>query len=261
MGSEVKKIARITNSFSSLTLKNWLVHTMTKIFYKKLDLIITPAKYLEKELQEYFNIDSKVKTIYNFLDINSIENFKDNTPRKKRVIHIAQLVEQKAQHYLLKSFAKIKEQLNDVELIIIGKGELEDELKALAKELNIEDAVRFLGWSDNPFYWLQNSDVFVLTSLWEGMPNVVIESMACKCPVISFDCPSGPNEIINKPNENGILIEVGNIEELTQNIVKVLNDDEYRSLLSQNAYQRSLDFDIEKIYNQFKIKIEKMLNE
>ncbi|QOG12080.1 glycosyltransferase [Arcobacter sp. FWKO B] len=251
MGQDVKKIARITNSFSSLTIKNWLVYLLTKLFYRKLDMIITPARYLENELQDFFGIDAKVNTIYNFLDIQKIEIYKKEKRDKKRIIHIGQLVEQKAQHYLLESFAKVKEQVEDVELLIIGKGEREEELKALTKQLKIENDVKFLGWQDNPFYWLQNSDVFVLTSLWEGMPNVVIESMACKCPVISFDCPSGPNEIINKPNENGILVEVGDVDKLTKDIVKVLSDDEYRQELSENAYLRALDFDIGKISKKY----------
>ncbi len=251
MGKDVKKIARITNSFSSLTLKNWLVYLLTKLFYKRLDQIITPAKYLENELQYFFGIDAKVNTIYNFLDIEKIDTHKKEKRNKKRIIHIGQLVEQKAQHYLLESFSKVKEQIEEVELIIIGKGEREDELKSLAKQLKIANDVKFLGWQDNPFYWLQNSDVFVLTSLWEGMPNVVIESMACKCPVISFDCPSGPNEIINKPNENGILVEVGDVKQLTEDIVKVLKYDEYREWLSKNSYLRALDFDISKISKKY----------
>ena len=250
MGEDVKKIARITNSFSSLSIKNWLVYFLTKLFYKKLDLIVTPAKYLEIELQEYFGIDTKIRTIYNFIDIKSINNYREKRD-KKRVIHIGQLVKQKAQHYLIESFARVKEEIEDVELVIIGKGEREKELKELVKSLNLERDVRFLGWQDNPFYWLQNSDVFVLTSLWEGMPNVLIEAMACKCPVISFDCPSGPNEIIDKPGENGILVEVGDVDKLTKEIVKVLRDDKYREYLSENAYKRAKDFDIEKIKNEY----------
>ena len=91
------------NSFSSLTLKNWLVYLL---FYKRLDQIITPAKYLENELQSFFGINTKVNTIYNFLDIEKIEIYE----KEKRIIHIGQLVEQKAQHYLLESFSKVKEQ-------------------------------------------------------------------------------------------------------------------------------------------------------
>lgn len=134
-----------------------------------------------------------------------------------------------------------------MELIIIGKGEREEELKSLVKELKIENDVKFLGWQDNPFYWLQNSDVFVLTSLWEGMPNVVNGMQ------LSFDCPSGPNEIISKPNENGILIKVGDVNQLT---VRVLKDDTYREELSKNA----MDFEQVKIYSKFKEKIEKCVN-
>jgi len=265
MGSNVKKIARVTNSFSSLTWRDWLIGILTKIFYKRLDLIITPSKYLEFELEKYFGINSNIKTIYNFLDIKAITDEREKNRKIKRIVHIGQLVEQKAQHYLIEAINKLRMDngkwriKGDFELVIIGKGEREKELKELVKKYKLEDKIRFLGWQDNPFYWLQNSDVFVLTSRWEGMPNVLIEAMACKCPVISFDCPSGPNEIIDKPGENGVLLEVGDVEGLSESIANVLNDEEYGEKLSKNAYKRALDFDVEKIYLGFKEKIEKVL--
>ncbi len=237
----------------------WFIKLSMKYMYNKADKILTNSNGNKIDLIEHIGVKKEIDVIYN--PVTKVDFIEPENRDKKRIINIGRLDKQKAQHYLLQSFKEVIKQIKDVELIIIGKGELEEDLKALTKELNIENSVKFLGWSDNPFYWLQNSDVFVLTSLWEGMPNVVIESMACKCPVISFDCPSGPNEIINKPGENGILVKVGDVKELTNNIVKVLNDDKYREYLSQNAYKRALDFDIEKIYNQFKIKIEEMINE
>ncbi|WP_200415640.1 glycosyltransferase [Arcobacter sp. FWKO B] len=259
--SKSKVIINIRNSESLFLEKaqfGSLIKLSMKYMYNKADLILTNSNGNKRDLIDHIYVRKNIEVVYNPVSI--VNNLEKDEREKKRIINIGRLDKQKAQHYLLESFAKVKEQVEDVELLIIGKGEREEELKALTKQLKIENDVKFLGWQDNPFYWLQNSDVFVLTSLWEGMPNVVIESMACKCPVISFDCPSGPNEIINKPNENGILVEVGDVDKLTKDIVKVLSDDEYRQELSKSAYIRALDFEQSKIYSKFREKIEECLN-
>ena len=255
-----KVIVNVRNSESVFLEKaqfGKIIKLSMKFMYDKADLILTNSNGSKIDLIKNIGIKNNIEVIYN--PVTKVKFLDKEKRDKKRIINIGRLDRQKAQHYLIESFARVKEEIEDVELVIIGKGEREKELKELVKSLNLERDVRFLGWQDNPFYWLQNSDVFVLTSLWEGMPNVLIEAMACKCPVISFDCPSGPNEIIDKPGENGILVEVGDVDKLTKEIVKVLRDDKYREYLSENAYKRAKDFDIEKIYNKFKEKIEKVL--
>jgi N-acetylgalactosamine-N,N'-diacetylbacillosaminyl-diphospho-undecaprenol 4-alpha-N-acetylgalactosaminyltransferase len=247
-----KIIINIRNSESVFLEKakfGWLIKLSMKYMYGKADLILTNSNGNKIDLIENIGVKKKIEVIYN--PVSKITFNKKEKRDKKRIINIGRLDKQKAQHYLIESFARVREEIENVELIIIGKGEREKELKELVKKLNLEKDIKFLGWQDNPFYWLQNSDVFVLTSLWEGMPNVLIEAMACKCPVISFDCPSGPNEIIDKPGENGILVEVGDIERLTKEIVRVLRDDEYREYLSKNAYERAKDFDVEKIKEEY----------
>ncbi len=259
--TDSKIIINIRNSESLFLEKaqfGSLIKLSMQYMYNKADIILTNSNGNKVDLIEHIGVSKNIDVIYNPVSIVNKVEIEDRD--KKRIITIGRFDKQKAQHYLLQSFSKVKEQIEEVELIIIGKGEREEELKSLVKELKIENDVKFLGWQDNPFYWLQNSDVFVLTSLWEGMPNVVIESMACNCPVISFDCPSGPNEIINKPNENGILVEIGDVKQLTEEIVKVLKDDEYREELSKNAKIRAMDFEQVKIYSKFKEKIEKCVN-
>ena len=123
------------------------------------------------------------------------------------VINVARLEEQKGQEYLIRSFVRIKKEIPLTKLVILGEGHLEHKLRDLAKGLGLEQDVVFLGWQKNPFKFLAYSKVFVLSSLWEGFPNTLLEAMALGLPVISTDCPSGPNEII-KHGENGFLIRL-----------------------------------------------------
>lgn len=256
MPKKIKKIARVTNSFSSLNDGFNLVRILTRYFYNKLNVIIVPAEYLKTELDVQFNLTERINTIHNFIDIKEIHEDKGLEPLSeegfKRIIHIGQLVEQKDQKLLLRAFKEIKEKYSNVELVIIGKGILERELKKYAEELGLNKNVLFLGWQNDPYKWLKSSDIFMLTSKWEGMPNVLIESMACGCPVVSFDCPSGPSEIITKPGENGVLIPSGDLEKLVNETIRLLSDDSYRDIIAKNALIRSSDFDIKNIRGQYK---------
>ena len=256
MPKRFKKIARVTNSFSSLNDGFNLVRVLTSYFYKKLDSIIVPADFLRVEMNDYFNITDRIYTVYNFIDIDEIfDNSRIESQHYrsiKRIVHIGQLVEQKNQKLLLTAFKEIKEIYSNVELVIIGKGILERELKKITEELGLSNSVQFLGWQNDPYKWLKSSDIFMLTSKWEGMPNVLIESMACGCPVISFDCPSGPNEIITKSGENGILIPSGDVEKLVNETIRLLSDDSYREVIAKNALIRANDFDIKNIRGQYK---------
>lgn len=256
MPKRIKKIARVTNSFSSLSDGFNLVRVLTSYFYKKLDSIIVPSDYLRLEMSYYFNLIDKIHTVYNFIDIKEIsESFKIESKKDrsiKRIIHIGQLVEQKNQKLLLRAFKEIKDKCFNVELVIIGKGILERELKEYAEELGLNKSVLFLGWQNDPYKWLKSSDIFMLTSKWEGMPNVLIESMACGCPVVSFDCPSGPSEIITKSGENGVLIPSGDVEKLVNETIRLLSDNSYREVIAKNALIRANDFDIKNIRGQYK---------
>src|SRR5699024_12851263 len=98
---------------------------------------------------------------------------------------MSRLIELKDQKTLIKAFANLNRK--DTKLVIIGEGPKKLELQQLAKSLNILNQVHFLGWVDNPFPILRRSDVFVLTSKFEGFGNVLVEAMICETPVISSD--------------------------------------------------------------------------
>lgn len=170
---------------------------------KRADKEIALSKMVEYDLVENFKIPShKVLTIYNPCDVQRIGKlaqqpcpytFDDDT---FYVVSAGRFVKQKGQWRLLKAFSEFHKEVPKSRLILLGDGELKEDLVRLSKELSIEEYVDFVGFVDNPYCYMSKSSCFVLSSLFEGLGNVIIEAMACQIPVISFDCLAGPRELI-----------------------------------------------------------------
>jgi len=177
---------------------------------------------------------------------------------KKVVINIGRLTEQKNQSLLLKSFANID---IDSNLIIMGNGELKESLVNEAENLQIDHKVFFLNFQQNPFKFLFRSDLFVLSSDWEGFGNVIVEAMQCKLPVVSINCPSGPSEIINPGKlknssklvygNYGALVPIGEQEYLSIAIKKFLVDTKLNLKYRKLSFDRAKDFDVRNVSKIF----------
>ena len=125
------------------------------------------------------------------------------------------------------------------QLAILGAGELEDELKELSSSLEIGEYVHFLGWQANPFKYISKATAFVSPSLTEGFGLAVLEAMSCGAPVIATDCPGGQGEIVG---EFGVLVRVGDEQELVKAMVEVLSDSLLRDRLKTAGFRRARDF-------------------
>ena len=139
---------------------------------------------------------------------------------------------------------------NNIHLVFLGDGELKKMLQNLAKERKIEDKVHFIGHKDNPFTYLKKARFFVLSSLNEGLPNVILESLACETPVIAFDCSSGPKEMIQH-KENGLLVENQNVEKLAEAMNLFIEDENLYRYCKQNALQSVQLFSVSAIGKQW----------
>ena len=123
------------------------------------------------------------------------------------VLSVGRLNAQKDFPTLLRAFAQVRRGQN-VRLLILGEGEERGRLEALARELDLGDDVSFPGFVDNPFAYMRRASLYVLSSRFEGLPTVLVEALACGCPVVSTDCPSGPSEILDG-GRYGPLVPVG----------------------------------------------------
>jgi N-acetylgalactosamine-N,N'-diacetylbacillosaminyl-diphospho-undecaprenol 4-alpha-N-acetylgalactosaminyltransferase len=123
-------------------------------------------------------------------------------------------------------------------------------LKALAKQKKIENKVHFLGFQNNPYKYLKKAKFFVLSSLNEGLPNVISEALACGTPVVSFDCLSGPSEMI-LDKQNGLLVENQNVQKLTEAMNLFFEDEKLYTFCKENAFQSSSPFSIDNIGQQW----------
>lgn len=139
------------------------------------------------------------------------------------VIAVGRLARQKDYPTLLRAFAKLRAS-RPVRLAILGSGnaKVKTRLEALAKDLNVADWVAFLGFQPNPLPYIARANLLVLSSRWEGLPNVLIEALACGTPVVSTDCPSGPAEILEN-GRYGRLVPVGDVDALARAMAEVLD--------------------------------------
>lgn len=131
-------------------------------------------------------------------------------------------------------------------LIILGEGPEREKLEELIQELELENCVDLPGFTDNPYAYMKQADVFALSSKLEGLPTVIIEAMACGCPIVSTNCPGGLNEIL-KNGDYGTLVPVGDYQALGQAIVAALGKEHDLGKLKKRAE----DFSEDKIINEY----------
>jgi glycosyltransferase involved in cell wall biosynthesis len=223
--------------------------------YRKAGGIITVSNGVKEELAIHTGLPpQKITTIYNPLLTQKIRGKsleaishpwfqkKDSTPI---ILGVGRLVPQKDFSTLIKAFSRVR-QSRPVHLVLIGEGRQRSELTTLAQSLGIEKDIWMPGFSDNPYAFMSKVSMLVLSSIYEGLPNVLIEALACGCPIVSTDCPSGPSEILEK-GKYGTLVAMGDVHALAQAIHHTLNN-----LPNRNDLRlRAADFDIEKVSQQY----------
>lgn len=198
----------------------------------------------------------KIEVIYNPVDIENIEiqsnEIIDDVEidnNYKTIVTIGRLAKPKDYPTLLKSVRLVKDKM-DVKVIILGKGPEKENIVELISQLRIEDSVELVGFKDNPYKYLRKADLFLLTSRWEGFAHVIVEAMVLGIPVIATDCKSGPKEIIGE-NEYGVIVPVGDVENISENIIHILRDENLSDKYSDLGKKRARDFDSKKIIKQY----------
>jgi len=193
-------------------------------FYNNFDHIVAQAEYMKKDLVENYNIKSeKITVINNPIDFENIKKL-SNIPSKElfdkakiNLLAVGRLSHQKGFDTLLEIMKELDEEYF---LTILGQGPDEEKLKIIIKEFSLESKIRLLGFQNNPYIYMKQADIFVLSSRFEGLPNVVLEANACGTTVIAFDCPGGTNEIIID-GENGYLAKCQNKNDFIKKLKEI----------------------------------------
>lgn len=171
--------------------------------------------------------------------------------RKKRVTSAARLKPQKNHKLLIEAFAEFVKEYCEYELHIFGVGELEGELKAQVKKLDLGNKIIFRGFSSNVKEEIRDSAMFVLSSNYEGISNSMIEALAMGVPVISTDCPVGGSAAYIQNEVSGILIPVGDKDALVQAMKRVAGDPKWAEELGRNAVKIKEVYSLSKIAHRF----------
>ncbi|MBO9542513.1 glycosyltransferase [bacterium] len=221
---------------------------MMPALYQVADALVGVSKGVAAELEQILGLPAgKVRVLYNPIVPAGVEALSqepltlpwraDGTPL---IVAAGRLSPEKGFDMLLQAFVRVLER-RPARLAIVGSGPEQPRLIALAAELGIAQHVHFPGFQGNIYPWLRNSDLFVLSSVVESFPTVLIEAMAVGTPVVSFDCPRGPREIIT-PGQDGQLVPPEDPTALAEGILQVLGDPELASRLVAGGHRRAANF-------------------
>lgn len=224
--------------------------------YRDADLVLALSKGVAKDLCGAIpETQDKIKVIYNAVDHVSVSESSDSVNEIARptdgplLVSCGRFVEQKGFRFLIDSLAELNKRRR-VYLWMLGTGPDLDKIKEQVYRRGLVDVVRFLGFQDYPYKFFKQADLFVLSSLWEGFGNVIVEAMSCGTPVVATRCPFGPSEIIDD-GINGLLVDPGNEIALAQQIDYALNHPDLLRKLSAAALLRVQDFETTEIARQY----------
>ncbi len=235
---------------------NWhLLHPQSKKMAAKYgNRIVTLTQKDVANYQRKFGAKNAV-CIPNPVTINTDRK---STLKHKQVLAVGRLMPQKGFDMLLDAWSKTKMKDEGWKLKIIGKGKLEPELRKKIKDLNLT-SVELSGPGNIIDHYLESS-IFAMSSRFEGLPLVLIEAMSLGLPIVSFDCETGPSEIIVH-QENGFLVPTFNTDKFAENLDQLMQDEELRHKMCKNALERSKLFSVDNIIDQWEEVLQQVVND
>lgn len=245
-----------TMSMTSHHARQWrqrLVPQFVKRFYPWADDIICVSGGVAKDLSEVSGIPmQRIKVIYNPVVTPELTEKAKDRPhhpwfeagQPPVLLAVGRLTHQKDFPTLIQAFALVRETC-PARLMILGEGPDRPQLEVLIKDLHLEEDVSLPGFVDNPYAFMSNASLFILSSRWEGLPTVLIEALSCGVPVIATDCPSGPREILAE-GRYGALVPVQDAPALARRIRMALEGN-----IPQPCPESWKPYELENITNQY----------
>ena len=257
----IKVITR-SNSAPAGWSKNIIKKLIFRFFLNLADKVMVNSLQFKKDLKREFHVDATC--IYNPLNHDDIikkskekskKIFKNN--KKLKILNIGRLTEQKDQLIFLKALNLLKKNIN-FQAVIIGRGKLHDKLLKYIYKNELNHFVKIIDFVENPFPLLKQTDLFILSSRYEGLPNVLLEALSLKKFIISSNCPTGPKEILLN-GKGGLLFKVGDYKQLAKRILYYQNNKEKCNKLLKYAIQNIKRFDYKKNMQKYLSLVEKFI--
>lgn len=227
-----------------------LIYNLTWLTYIFSDVVCVQTESAKKAYPNY--LQKKISVIENPLDFEELEEqCKGNLiSQENTVISMGRLEDQKDFRTLIKAFAKTEVKWTDWKLDIWGQGKNQAGLKQLIHKLKQDGRIRLCGVTHTPFMEMKKAKIFVLSSFFEGFPNVLCEAMYASLPCIATDCEFGPSDII-EDGQNGLLVPVGDILKMYKKIDYLISCEEARSILGEKAHESIKTLDSSKVYRKW----------
>jgi glycosyltransferase involved in cell wall biosynthesis len=251
-----KIIIRLNTSINKY-LSGFIKKTFFNKIYSLSDKIIVNSSFFKKELKKILHLDStlilnpiNLKKKIRKKNINYFKNFNGI-----KILSIGRLTDQKNQIVILEALNRLKINKIKFKFFLIGKGYKLNELKKYTKNKKLSNYIKFAGYKKDAFKYIASSDLFILSSKFEGLPNVIIEAQSQNIPIISSDCPTGPKEILLN-GKLGTLFKVGDFTALSKEIIKFSIDKRtyLRKVKLSKKYLYRYDYDnnLNKYYKTIK---------
>jgi glycosyltransferase involved in cell wall biosynthesis len=254
---ETRYVVNVRNHIStsaSRSTSKWVrsVPNLMRLYFPLADNIIAPSSGVSNDIINLLGLsDGSVSVIHNPVYRKEIiERSMEPVDHKwfldsetPVIVAAGKLKPQKNFKALIKAFALFRAD-NVARLIIMGEGAERPELEKMARELGVSKDIDMPGYIENPYPYFRNASVFVLSSAWEGLPNVLIEAMACGCPVVATDCPSGPDEILDNGNI-GHLVAVSDAEGMARAIEQTIASPSPKEIFINRAKEYSFENSID----------------
>ena len=250
-GIEIPIVTTLHGTDITLVGKNPFYKPAVAFSINKSDIVSCVSQSLKEDTIEFFNIKRDIEVLPNFIDHKHYKGLEDYCPNleladesERIVSHVSNFREVKRIEDIIRVFYEIQKKVSS-RLIMVGEGPEEAKAERLVRELGIQEKVRFTGKSNDVNKILCLSDLFLLPSEKESFGLAALEAMAAKTAIISSNTGGLPE--VNTNGYSGYTCDVGDVKTMSEKAIEILENDETLKMFKENAYKRSMDFDIEKV--------------